>query len=186
MESMHAFDSLVANCLCVDPNHPIYQTCRSYTTAGLEIGSLAIGSYGLAKGGVALAKMGWRSLSAGAKAAGKVASQELKYLASQEVATVTKKTGRNRMVPDANAVGTHTVFRRNSMTGKVAHYETYRFQTNSYNPSKWESVVRFDNSGKINQSHFNKILKKEIHEPHIHDPLFPGGVRYPEAWEIPN
>jgi hypothetical protein len=77
IEHIHAFDSLVANCLCIDSNHPIYQTCRTYTTAGLEIGSLAIGGYGLAKGGIALAKMGRHSLSEGVKIAGKVVHQEL-------------------------------------------------------------------------------------------------------------
>jgi hypothetical protein len=88
-------------------------------------------------------------------------------------------------VPDANATGAHTVFRKDSLTRKVTHYETYRPQTNPRNPNPWESIKRFDNSGKIDQSHFNKVLKKEIYEPHIHDSTSLGGIRPAQPWEIP-
>jgi hypothetical protein len=60
------------------------------------------------------------------------------------VTEVAKKAGRNRFVPDANATGAHTVFRKDPLTGKVTHYETFRPQTNSKNPSLWESVKRYD------------------------------------------
>jgi hypothetical protein len=109
----------------------------------------------------------------------------VKNAAAEETLEVVKKAGRKRLVPDANATGAHTVFRRDSLTGKVTHYETYRPQANLRNPNPWESIKRFDNSGKIDQSHFNKVLKKEIYEPHVHDPSFPGGIRAPQSWEIP-
>lgn len=48
-----------------------------------------------------------------------------------------------------------------------------------------EIIKRFDNSGNISISHFNKIKKQEIFEPHVHDPKTPGGVRHAETWEMP-
>ena len=90
--------------------------------------------------------------------------------------------GRNRLIPDPNATGAHTVFRRDPTTGLVTHYETFQFQTNVYDPKMWESVKRFD---AIGRKHTNKILKLDIQTPHIHDKTFPGGVRHPESWEVP-
>jgi len=37
----------------------------------------------------------------------------------------------------------------------------------------------------IGKGHRNKILKQNIGTPHVHEPGFPGGVRYPELWEMP-
>ena len=74
----------------------------------------------------------------------------------------------------------------NIESGRVTHYDTYRPQTNPKDPKNWESLGRFDNSGMINRGHFNKVLQKEIAEPHVHDPFFPGEVRPAEPWEIPN
>ena len=100
----------------------------------------------------------------------------------QATKQVVDKAGRNRFVPDINATGAHTVFRRDPMTGKITHYETYRPQTNPFDPKRWESLKRYDGLGK---SHRNKILKQNIETPHIHDPSYPGEIRYPEFWEIP-
>ena len=97
-----------------------------------------------------------------------------------------KTLGRNRLTPDPQTNSLHTVFRRDSLIGRVTHYETFRPQTNPYDPKLWESLKRFDNSGKLSQSHFNKVLKQEIFEPHVHDPYCPGGIRPAFIWEIPN
>jgi hypothetical protein len=88
-------------------------------------------------------------------------------------------------MPDANATGSHTVFRTDPVTGKVTHYETYRPQTNPRNPNSWESIKRYDGPGDVSDRHYNKFLKIYIETPHIHDPFYSGGVRYPELWEIP-
>ena len=120
-----------------------------------------------------------------AKSAGHPGMQEVKYVTSETVTGLATKARRNRFVPDTNATGSHTVFRRDPLTGRVTHYETYHPQTNSRNPNPWEMARRFDNSGKFNQSHFNKILDKHIYEPHVHDPVFPGGIRPAQSWEIP-
>ena len=108
----------------------------------------------------------------------------------QNTATnVVKKAGRNRLMPDANATGPHTVFRRDPISGSVSHYETFRPQTNSFDPKAWESVKRFDGSnlgpGQMAPSHFNKVLQQKIYEPHIHDPCYPGGIRPALPWETP-
>ena len=95
------------------------------------------------------------------------------------------QSSRNRFSPDSNATGAHSVFRRDPMTGKVSHYETFRSQTNHYDPKPWESIKRFDGYGGLESRHYNKIQQKYIETPHVHDPLYEGGVRYPEIWEIP-
>lgn len=65
----------------------------------------------------------------------------------------------------------------------IHHYETFQPQTNPRNPNPWESVKRYDGKGKAHQ---NKNFKEKIETPHIHDLNYPGGIRYPEPWEIPN
>ena len=74
------------------------------------------------------------------------------------------------------------MFRKDPVTNKVTHYETYRPQTNFQNPNSWESVLRYNGIGK---GHTNKIFEIKIETPHMHDPLCPGGVRPVNNWEIP-
>ncbi|MCC5832531.1 MAG: RHS repeat-associated core domain-containing protein [Chlamydiales bacterium] len=110
------------------------------------------------------------------------------YCFSGKVKTPPKtNTGRNKnwLQPDSQAEGAHSVFRRDSATGKVSHYATYRPQTNPYDPKPWESVLRFDGATFNTEGHFNKYLQKYIPEPHMHDPYYPGGVRSAFSWEIP-
>ena len=76
------------------------------------------------------------------------------------VIEIAKKAGRNRFVPDANATGAHTVFRKDPLSGKVTHYESYMPQTNLRNPNSWESIKRYDGPG--GDKHWNKVLKKGL------------------------
>ena len=134
------------------------------------------------RGAQTLAK---RELLQGARQAEKVASKLLNPVrnsARESARQIAGKGARNRFVADANATGAHSVFRRDPMTGKVTHYETYRPQTNPFNPNPWESIKRFDAMGK---SHRNKILKQDILTPYIHESSYPGNVRYPQLWEVP-
>ena len=101
-----------------------------------------------------------------------------------EIATVAKQAGRKRFVPDTNAVGAHSVFRREPLTGKISKYATYQPQTNPLNPSSWARIKRYDGF-QVNEVHFNKVLQKQIRTPHVHDPFTPGGIRPAEIWEIP-
>jgi hypothetical protein len=78
-----------------------------------------------------------------------------------------------------------TVFQRNATTVKVTHHEKSSPRTYPRNPNPQESVKRFVGLGRVEQIHFNKVLKEDIFTPHVHDPYFPGGVRYAEKWEIP-
>ena len=43
--------------------------------------------------------------------------------------------------------------------------------------------ITLDERGDI--SHFNKVLKVEVFEPHVHDPHALGGIRPADYWEIP-
>ena len=67
-----------------------------------------------------------------------------KYFVNGKVVEVAKKGGRNRFVPDTNATGAHSAFRKDPLTGKITHYETFRPQTNFRNPNPWESAKRFE------------------------------------------
>lgn len=98
---------------------------------------------------------------------------------------LSSSSSRNRLVPSSQATGSHSVFRRDLFSGKITHYETFRPQTNLYDPKPWESVLRLDNSGKTGVSHFNKVLDRWVYEPHMHDPNALGGIRPAEFWEIP-
>jgi hypothetical protein len=90
---------------------------------------------------------------------------------------------RKRLKPNPNATGAHTAIKRDPETGKITHYETYTPQTNPRNPNPWESEKRYDGHG--SDKHWNKELQKDIHAPHIHDTLAPGGVRPAQVWEMP-
>ena len=109
-----------------------------------------------------------------------------KAVAKTEIGQLATSGSRKRFAPDVNATGAHTVFRRDPVTGRVTHYETYKPQTNPFNPKPWESVLRFDGISTNTEGHFNKILRQYIPEPHIHEPRFPGGIRPANPWEIPN
>lgn len=105
------------------------------------------------------------------------------FLEFSVVGEAAKKGARHRFVADPIAEGAHTVFRSNPETNIITHYETFKPQSNIFNPNPWESVCRFDNGG--GKEHFNKVLDVYIHEPHVHDIKFPGGIRPAESWEIP-
>ncbi|NGX36936.1 MAG: tRNA3(Ser)-specific nuclease WapA [Chlamydiae bacterium] len=94
-----------------------------------------------------------------------------------------KTSRRNILKADLQAEGAHTVFRRNPINGEITHYESFRLQTNRFDPKLWESTKRFDRIGK---GHINKATKKIVDTPHIHDPNCIGEIRIPEMWEIPN
>ena len=90
---------------------------------------------------------------------------------------------RKRLKPHPEAQGDHSSFRRDPTSNETNRYETYRKQTNPYDPKPWESVKRYDNAG--GKSHYNQCLQEYVFEPHVHDPCSPGGIRHPELWEIP-
>ena len=99
-----------------------------------------------------------------------------------EVESVPGKGGsRNILRPHPDATGPHSSFKVNSK-GQVTGYETYRFQTNPRNPRPWEPVKRVD---LIGDEHYNKVLRKDIFAPHVHDPNTPGGLRPALPDEIP-
>ncbi|MFI0434324.1 MAG: hypothetical protein ACH350_01175, partial [Parachlamydiaceae bacterium] len=68
------------------------------------------------------------------KSAGHPGMQEVKCLTNDIVTCGPTKASRKRFVPDRNATGPHTLFRRDPLTRRVTHYEIYRPQTNFRNP----------------------------------------------------
>ena len=90
----NAFDDWVIDGLGVDPNNHAYQSYRTYTTLGIEIGFLAWGGYGLAKGGFrAIKSSRWFLPKEGSKIASQIARQELKEILIQESKIADKLTG---------------------------------------------------------------------------------------------
>jgi hypothetical protein len=89
-----------------------------------------------------------------------------------------------RLNPDINATGAHSVFKRDLSNNQIIKYSTFYPQSNPRNSNPWSLIKRFDRFGK-GEGHYNKILGEFIKEPHIHDPTFPGEVRYPYLDEIP-
>lgn len=186
---LDSFNNFLTNCLGSDPNNAAYQNSRYYTNTGLTAVSFLAGGYGIARAGYSAIFAGSKAAGAAtqaSKCAGQFVGREVGFAAREGVTAATKSAGRNRFVPNANATGAHTVFRRDLSTGKVAHYETFRPQTNPRNPTPWESFKRYDGPGGVDDRHYNKVLKRYIDTPHIHDPYVPGGIRVPESWEIPN
>ncbi len=94
-----------------------------------------------------ITRLGVRIFTSESRNAGKAIGKEIGYVAKGGVTEVAKKAGRNRFVPDANATGDHTVFRKDPLSGKVTHYESYMPQTNLRNPNSWESIKRYDGPG---------------------------------------
>ncbi|MFN2468450.1 MAG: RHS repeat-associated core domain-containing protein [Gaiellaceae bacterium] len=96
---------------------------------------------------------------------------------------VLARAGRaKRLVPDTRAGGPHSVFRRDPVSRRVTHYESYRPQRNPLDPRPWESVKRFDGVGR---PHYNKIDRRYVPPPHVHDRRVRGGVRPARQWEVP-
>ncbi len=92
------------------------------------------------------------------------------YVGSTEVLVHNKCRGKNKLRPDSNATGSHTVFKRNS-SGEIVGYATY--EPNSKNPSGFDEVFRFDKYGK-----HGKVIGSHVH-------LQNGEVRPAYFWEIP-
>ena len=86
------------------------------------------------------------------------------------------------MKPDSDAGGPHTVIKREPLTGDIKGYETFIPQTNPRDPTPWQSIKRYDATGK---AHYNKKTGGYVDTPHVHAPETPGEVRKPEPEEIP-
>ncbi|NLP27009.1 MAG: hypothetical protein GX365_06645, partial [Clostridiales bacterium] len=88
--------------------------------------------------------------------------------------------GKNKIRPDINAQGAHSVFKRDPVTGGITNYRTYA--PNPQNPTGFDEILGYDGVG---GSHHNKFTGQDVGTPHVHDPATPGNVRPPHPWEIP-
>ena len=94
-------------------------------------------------------------------------------------AKVNTGRGKNNIIPDTNAQGGHSVYKRDPNNGKITNYKTY--EPNPKNPSGFDEVIGYDGVGK---SHKNPVTGEDL-MPHIHDKSVPGKVRAPRLDEIP-
>ncbi len=92
--------------------------------------------------------------------------------------------GKNKLKPDNEAKGDHSVFKRDD-NGDIYKYETYeKTKTGHDNP-----VKRFDGGkpdGTPGAPHRNKQTKEKVPTPHVQGKKIPGGARSPQPNEIPN
>ena len=95
-----------------------------------------------------------------------------------------KGKAKNKLKPDDNASGDHTVFERDN-NGNIYKYETYeKTKTGHNNP-----VKRFDGGkpdGSPGQPHTNKKTKVDVPTPHVQGKTVPDGARPAKPDEIPN
>lgn len=97
----------------------------------------------------------------------------------------TKATNRVKVVPVRNAVGPHSVWKRDLKTGQITRTETYK--PNPQNPSGHDKVKSVDITG---APHRNKETGEAVPTPHAQGrnddgtPI-PGGVRPATTEEIP-
>lgn len=107
---------------------------------------------------------------------------------TEDVSDATKVTkgekgagrAKNKIKPDSNATGAHSVYKRDPKTGEITNYKTY--EPNPYNPSGFQEIKGYDGVG---AGHTNSVTGIDILTPHVHDKNTPGGIRIPEPWEIP-
>jgi len=88
---LHHFDNWMTNILHVDSNHSLYQQHRAVAATALEIGSLAVGGYELAKGAMGLAR--FARFSQQAEITGSLASGELQFARQSFVSTLESRIG---------------------------------------------------------------------------------------------
>ncbi|MEM7187000.1 MAG: hypothetical protein AAF466_10105 [Bacteroidota bacterium] len=113
---------------------------------------------------------------------GNGSSNQLVSRNSKTVAPNNSRT-KNKLNPVKEAVGDHTVFKRNN-NNQVYKYETYNKGRNgNFDPRK-----RFDGGnpdGTPGKAHINKTTKKPVTTPHVQGKSVEGGVRKPQPKEIP-
>jgi hypothetical protein len=83
-----------------------------------------------------------------------------------------------KLGPDPDAVGPHTTWKTDPITGQITRTETW--VPNPQNPSGWDSEQATDVTG---SGHFDKATQQNIPTPHTHTP--DGGVRPATPDEIP-
>jgi hypothetical protein len=92
-----------------------------------------------------------------------------------------KGTGANsRANPNAEAIGAHTVFRRES-SGRVEHYTTYAPPRSPKNPNAFVPQKRFDGVGRGHKV----VPTPHVQLPRRTDGPLNGPVRPPRQWELP-
>ena len=87
-----------------------------------------------------------------------------------------------RLAPDPDAVGPHTTFSRDPVTGEITHYATWEPNPYPDYPSDWIQSSHYDGVGR---AHFNKVTGDYVPTPHVQGRGIPGGVRPAVPWEIP-
>jgi RHS repeat-associated protein len=90
--------------------------------------------------------------------------------------------GKNAMKYDSTATGEHSTYKRDSQTGEITNWQTWKTTTDPRNPHPFLPWIRFDGKG---AGHVNKVTGQKIETPHVNDPSAPGGVRVPYPWEFP-
>ena len=145
-----AVDSTVHKLIGGDQNDESYRYARSLSRAQMEVGSIGLAAYGIGRWllarGVRLyeaaqtGRLTFRQLFKPAALASKGVKVE------NGVAKAAARRGRqvNFLDPYQEAVGSHTSFRRDPITGRIDNYLTYE---RNHKANRWAQKLRFRGTG---------------------------------------
>ena len=183
----NAFDDWVIDGLGVDPNNHAYQSYRTYTTLGIELGTLAWGGYGLAKGGFrAIRSSRWFLPKEGSKIASQIVTKEIKFIAEEGMAlsrgaeNVNAGINLNRKLSRLEYFQQNTTKTRVLPDGRIRYYDaeiisrTVGPTRGACNVLEWNprtSNVRgwyecYDHFGNVNRVHPKNINGQVVLSPH--------------------
>jgi RHS repeat-associated protein len=124
------FDNWLAGALHVDRDNALYQNCRLSTSTSLEVASLAVGGYGLVKGGIHLAKGAiglnrFTRFSQQAEIAGSLASGEVQLARQSLLSTFESRVGQLN-VPKGGVARSNGFLGRSGWELKNTSYQPVR------------------------------------------------------------
>ncbi|CUI18111.1 rhs family protein (plasmid) [Candidatus Protochlamydia naegleriophila] len=178
-----ATDAFVQQTMGVDANNAIYQAFRSGTTTTLEVASLAMGGYGLAKGAVGVVKAA-RIGMLEAKMASQALKQEAKYISKPGIPvnvnrgaeSVNAGINLNKKLSRLETAQQNAVKVRELADGRTRYYEIEvparnqgatrgRGYVTEYNPKNGNTrtwMECYDHSSNVNRVHPKQINGQEV------------------------
>jgi len=165
--------SRVMRMMAIDESNAVYQSFRSKTTMGLEVGSLIAGGYGAVKGVIAFSKL--------ARMPAKIASASRKGLflsrGAENINTGTNLTKKLSQLETAQQTAVNTRYLRD---GRIRYYSAEKpalttgatrgrayateFDLNTGRVRTWMEC--YDHTGVVNRVHPKQINGQDLISPH--------------------
>ena len=132
--TLTVFNNYIANSLGYNPDHPSYQTARSYSKVTMEIGSLTVGVYGVAR-------LGYGVISSGTRTAGSIvmesgcAGQKIAFAAEQYVVR-----GETALSHGAESINAKVLLNRRLTSQEIA--SGHAFEKHILNQGEFSGLIR--------------------------------------------